>query len=93
MNLITNAYVVAMVDIVGPNVEKNMFVLRASSEKPFWTLIIEKLSLFKKLSWFLHKYTCKSTSFVAHAHENQFPNVVFFVKQILGILGSQIELV
>jgi hypothetical protein len=35
MNLITNAYVVAMVDIVGPNVEKNMFVLRASSEKPF----------------------------------------------------------
>jgi hypothetical protein len=29
---------------------------------------------------------------VAHAHESQFPNMVFFVKQILGILGSQIEI-
>jgi len=35
MNLITNAYVVAIVDVVGPNVEKNMFGLKASSEEPF----------------------------------------------------------
>jgi len=92
MNVITNAYVVAIVYILGPNVEKNMFGLRGSSEKPFQTLIIKKLSLFKKLSRFLHRYTCKSTSFVAHAHESQFPNEVFFVKQIIGILGSQIKI-
>jgi hypothetical protein len=35
MNPITNAYVVAIVDNVGPNVAKYMFGLRASSEKPF----------------------------------------------------------
>jgi hypothetical protein len=29
---------------------------------------------------------------MAHAHEGQFPNVVFFVKQIIGILGSQTEI-
>lgn len=92
MNLITNAYVVAIVDVVGPNVEKNMFGLKASSEEPFWALTTEKLSLFKKLYRFLHRYTCKSTSFVAHAHESKFPNLVFFVKQILGFLGSQIKI-
>jgi hypothetical protein len=35
MNPTTNAYVVAIIDIMGPNVEKNMFGFRALSEEPF----------------------------------------------------------
>jgi hypothetical protein len=65
---------------MGPNVEKNMFGLKASNEEPFLALITRELSLFKKHFRFLHRFTCKSTNFMAHAHESQFPNVVFFVK-------------
>ncbi len=46
--------------------------------------------MFRRLS--ISLITCVDPLAWWQIHETQFPNVSLFVKQILGILGSQIEI-
>ncbi len=52
--------------------------------------LVGELSLFKRL--FISPTTCVDPLAWWQIHETQFPNVSLFAKQILGILGSQIEI-
>jgi hypothetical protein len=68
----------------------NMFGVGASMEESSYALVVGELSLFKRLS--ILASTCADLLFWWWCHENQFPNVGFLAKQILGILGFQIEI-
>ncbi len=70
--------------------EMNVFNIGASMGESSWALIIGELSLFQKLSILLS--ICANPLAWWQIHEGQFPNVGIFVKQILGIPKSQIEI-
>jgi hypothetical protein len=70
--------------------EGNMFGVGASLEESSCALVVGELSLFKRLS--ILASTCVDPLSWWWCHENQFPNVGFLAKQILGILGLQIEI-
>ncbi len=89
LNLTTNAHTITIVDIVRLNLEKKMW-WGASIEESFQAQIIEELSLFRRLS--IPSSTCVDSLAWWRIHEGQFLNVYFFVKQILGIPSSQIEI-
>ncbi len=58
-------------------------------EESSHALVVGELSLLGRL--FISPATCVNPLVWWWIHETQFPNVSFFAKQILGILGSQIE--
>jgi hypothetical protein len=58
-------------------------------EKSSCALVVGELSLFKRL--YVTPTTCVDLLTWWWIHETQFPNVSFFAKYLLGILGSQIE--
>jgi len=95
LNLTVQACVVKVVGFVagfGDFIEENnnIFGVGASIKESSCAFIVGELSLFKRLSMSL--VTCVDPLTWWRIHETQFPNVSFLVKQILGILGSQIEI-
>ncbi len=58
-------------------------------EESSFALVVGKLYLFKRLS--ITFITCANPLTWWQIHENQFPNVGMFAKQILGIPKSQFE--
>jgi hypothetical protein len=94
LNPIVQACVVEVVGYVarfGDYIEKdnNIFNVGTSMEKSSCALVV-KLSLFRRLS--ISLATCVDPLAWWWIHETQFPNVSFLVKQLLRILGSQIEI-
>ncbi len=75
---------------IGPKLEKNMSKVGASTEEFSRSLVTGELYLFKKLS--ILSFACANPLAWRLTHEGQFPNVGFLVKQILGIMGSPIEI-
>ncbi len=59
-------------------------------EESSCALVVGERFLFKRLS--ILAFTCVDPLSWWWCHENQFPNVGFLAKQILGILGFQIEI-
>jgi hypothetical protein len=68
----------------------NIFGVGASIEESSYAFVVGELSLFRRL--FISFVTCVDPLTWWQIHETQFPNVRFFVKQILRILRSQIEI-
>jgi hypothetical protein len=66
-----------------------MFSVGTSMEEFSCVLVVGKLYLFKR--FFIPTFVCVDFLSCWQCHENQFPNVGFLAKQILGILRSQIE--
>ncbi len=83
LNPIANTSAIAVVDVVEPKLKENMFGVGASSEESSWALVIEELSLFRRL--FISSSTCADPLAWWQMHEGQFQNVGFLVKQIRGI--------
>ncbi len=65
----------------------NIFGVATSIEEFSHAFVIEKLSLFKRLS--ILPTTCEDHSTRWQINEEQFSNVAFVAKQIRGILKSQ----
>jgi hypothetical protein len=94
LNLIVQTCAIEVVRFVasfGDSIEKdnNIFGVGASMEESSLALVVGELSLFRRLS--VSFVTCVDPLAWWWIHETQFPNVSFLTKQILGILGSQIE--
>jgi hypothetical protein len=70
--------------------DNNIFGVGAFMEKSSLALVVGELSLFRKL--YVSLVTCVEPLAWWRIHETQFPNVRILTKQILGILGSQIEI-
>jgi hypothetical protein len=70
--------------------DNNIYCVGASMEESSHALVVGELSLLGRLS--ISLATCVDPLAWWWIHETQFPNVSFFAKQILGILGSQIEI-
>jgi hypothetical protein len=95
LNLIVQTCVVEVVGFVagfGDFIEKynNIFNVGASMEETSCALVVAELYLFMRLS--ISLVTCVDPLTWWQIHETQFLNVNFLVKQILGILRSQIEI-
>jgi hypothetical protein len=69
--------------------DNNIYCVGASMEESSHALAVGELSLLGRLS--ISPATCVDPLAWWWIHETQFPNVSFFAKQILRILGSQIE--
>jgi len=82
LNLVAITSTIATIDVVGLELEENMFGVGAIEESSS-TLVTRKLSLFKRL--FISSSTCADPLAWWQMHERQFPNVIFLSKQILGI--------
>ncbi len=70
--------------------DNNIFGVNVSIEKHSYVFVVGELYLFKRL--FIVPTSCVDPLVWWCIHETQFPNVGFLAKQILGILGSQIEI-
>ncbi len=70
--------------------DNNIFGVNVSIEESSYVFVVGKLYLFKRL--FIIPTACVDPLALWCIHEIQFPNVGFLAKQILGILGSQIEI-
>jgi hypothetical protein len=70
--------------------ETNMFVVGAFVKESLHALVIGELSLFRRLV--IPLSMCANPLIWWKTHEGQFLNVGFLGKQVLGILGSQIEI-
>ncbi len=82
-----------VVSINGLHVEENetdMFGVGASMEKISWALITRELFLFWRLA--IPPPMCVDPFAWWKTHEGQFPSVGILAKQVLGILGFQIEI-
>ncbi|KAJ7538060.1 hypothetical protein O6H91_11G033100 [Diphasiastrum complanatum] len=71
------------------DVADSLFGHQASDEEATTNLVKSELSLFRRLNIPLKE--CSSPLQWWKDHEVQFPNVGFLARQILGIVGSQIE--
>jgi uncharacterized Tic20 family protein len=69
--------------------ETNMFGVGASMKEFSQALVIGELFLFRRLV--IPLLMCANPLIWWKTHEGQFPNVGFLGKQVLGILGFQIE--
>jgi hypothetical protein len=76
--------------IVVEEEDNNIFGVNVSIEKFSYVFVVGELYLFKRL--FIVPIACVDPLACWCIHETQFPNVGFLAKQILGILGSQIEI-
>jgi hypothetical protein len=94
LNLTIQAFI-AQVDgsyvgaIVVERENNNIFGVNVSIKESSYVFVVGELSLFKRL--FIVLATCVDPLTWWCIHKTQFPNVGFLAKQILGILGSQIE--
>ncbi len=76
--------------IVVEEEDNNIFGVSVFIEKKSYVFIVGELYLFKRL--FIVPTACVDPLAWWCIHETQFPNVGLLAKQILGILGSQIEI-
>jgi hypothetical protein len=85
LNPIFSTSAITTINVVGLELEKNMFGIWASIEECSRALVVSgKLSLFKRFS--PPSFACADPLACWWMHEGQFPNVGFLAKQILGIL-------
>jgi hypothetical protein len=95
LNPNVQACVVEVVGFVvgfGDSIEKdnNIFNVGTFMEESSCAFVVVELSLLRRLS--ISLATCVDPLAWWWIHETQFSNVSFFAKQILGILGSHIEI-
>jgi hypothetical protein len=69
--------------------DNNIFGVGASMEESSHAFVVVELSLFRRL--YVSPTTCVDPLAWWWIHGTRFPKVSFFAKQILKILGSQIE--
>lgn len=75
---------------VTPVSENSIFGAQASAEEVILSQLKSELSLFRRLH--VADGECDGPLLWWREHEKEFPNVAFLARQILGIVGSQVEL-
>jgi hypothetical protein len=75
---------------VTPVSENSIFGAQASAEEVILAQLKSELSLFRRLH--VADGECDGPLLWWREHEKEFPNVAFLARQILGIVGSQVEL-
>jgi hypothetical protein len=76
-------------DAYNSQFEKKCLVLELVYTSPFMLLLLEYLNYFWRLP--IVPFACANLLSWCQSHENQFQNVGYLIKHILGILGSQIK--
>ncbi len=81
-------------DVVDERVEEdmslNIFEMTTSTSEPTMELVNSEFLFFRNYQVDVKNIKCPLQSW--EKHENMFPTIGFCAKQILGIIGSQIEI-
>ncbi len=80
---------ITTIDVVGLDLEENMFDVGDLIEEFSQALITRELFIFRRQC--IPLSTCANSLVWWHSHVGQFLNVVFITKQIFGISCSQIK--